>query len=1163
MLYFKQLHNNAKTLFLVLFLCPHFFTHAQVGINPDGSEPDASAMLDVKSTDKGMLVPRMDSMARNVISNPATGLLVYDTDTESFWYYDEQWNEIAQRIVTDGLSLGTECSPRPEILTASIFDNPLPAPANVLFLSIANQVFTHSGSEGFLYSVEAFIGGASGPIGRVSAPQPLENGTLRIIAGNDPSGTVIHTQTVSLLDVDAWNEVIIDAFVPLVQGNDYIIQFEEVGSQFSWQKNTDNDDFYYRAYAYDCLDPFIIEPTTDRQTVSLSNIDTIRFSNGIIFNGIPTILADSDEDTKIEVEKSPDQDVIRFSQADIGEFITIENGHIGYDFGLGNIYFGRNAGQFHQTANDLDGNVGIGIQALNGNTSGSFNTAIGSYALSDLDTGDNNVVVGRMPNTANINSGDISKMNNSVLLGAQIRGINRNKTYNNIVAIGANTFIAQDSSVVLGNAADVGIGTNTPDEKLHVIGKIKMEDGNAQAGYVLTSDADGVGTWQVNVTDTDDQTLAFDGENLSIVDGNSVDISSVNSIQSILEDADGDTKIQVEESADEDVIRFDLANTEILRLSKNSNGITLVELPSSGANSTLYGQDAGVNISTGQSNTFIGKTAGKNTTIGQNNTFVGRSAGTNNQTGLDNTFIGRSAGFNNQTGSDNVAIGSGALLFSKDSTTRNVAIGKEAGFNMKGDGNVFLGDRAGRGRNGDNRLFIENSDSANPLIYGEFDNDLVRINGDLEVTGNFPNTDDQTLSFDGANLSIADGNSVDISSVDTDTDDQTLSFDGVNLSIVDGNSVDISGVDTDTDDQTLSFDGVNLSIADGNSVDISSINSTQSLIEAANGSTKIQVEESTSENIIRFDLAGTELLVMEKRGNHLLIGNPKPPVVSLFFGKDAGRSILSTGLNNTFIGNSAGKATTSGSSNTFLGLDAGLGNSTGNSNVFLGIGAGLSNNTGNSNLYVGTFAGQFNNGSNNVFIGNNAGSAQTNDNNKLFIDNSDTSAPLIYGEFDNNLVRINGDLEVTGSSNLVPVGTIIMWIGDENETVPDGWLICDNRLYNTTTYPDLFALLGSDRTPNFLGRFPVGAPRDGINGATGISVGGKGGEEDKTLIDRNLPPHSHDIKFREGEEGGNGNDYSDIGGGDQVTGSTESQGEALPFKIMPPFLGVQFLIKAE
>jgi hypothetical protein len=42
----------------------------------------------------------------------------------------------------------------------------------------------------------------------------------------------------------------------------------------------------------------------------------------------------------------------------------------------------------------------------------------------------------------------------------------------------------------------VGIGTNAPDEQLHVVGNVKMVDGNQTAGYVLTSDANGVGSWQ-------------------------------------------------------------------------------------------------------------------------------------------------------------------------------------------------------------------------------------------------------------------------------------------------------------------------------------------------------------------------------------------------------------------------------------------------------------------------------------------------------------------------------------------------------------------------------------------------------------------------------------------------------------------------------------------
>ena len=46
--------------------------------------PDESAMLDVMSTDKGMLVPRMTTVERTTIASPAIGLLVYDTDFNNF-----------------------------------------------------------------------------------------------------------------------------------------------------------------------------------------------------------------------------------------------------------------------------------------------------------------------------------------------------------------------------------------------------------------------------------------------------------------------------------------------------------------------------------------------------------------------------------------------------------------------------------------------------------------------------------------------------------------------------------------------------------------------------------------------------------------------------------------------------------------------------------------------------------------------------------------------------------------------------------------------------------------------------------------------------------------------------------------------------------------------
>ena len=76
---------------LLIVICAFLFatTFSQsVAINTDGSVAHASAMIDIKSTTKGVLAPRMTTAQRTAIASPAAGLLVYDTDTNSYWYYN-------------------------------------------------------------------------------------------------------------------------------------------------------------------------------------------------------------------------------------------------------------------------------------------------------------------------------------------------------------------------------------------------------------------------------------------------------------------------------------------------------------------------------------------------------------------------------------------------------------------------------------------------------------------------------------------------------------------------------------------------------------------------------------------------------------------------------------------------------------------------------------------------------------------------------------------------------------------------------------------------------------------------------------------------------------------------------------------------------------------
>ncbi len=86
-----------KSVFLLLgiFLLS-LISFSQVSINTDSSNPDPDAMLDVKSTSKGVLIPRMTTFERlSLGTGTAEGLMVYDTETGSFWFYDIGWKPLS------------------------------------------------------------------------------------------------------------------------------------------------------------------------------------------------------------------------------------------------------------------------------------------------------------------------------------------------------------------------------------------------------------------------------------------------------------------------------------------------------------------------------------------------------------------------------------------------------------------------------------------------------------------------------------------------------------------------------------------------------------------------------------------------------------------------------------------------------------------------------------------------------------------------------------------------------------------------------------------------------------------------------------------------------------------------------------------------------------
>lgn len=93
----KNLNLRLIILSISFFTCFNYTAISQVGIGT--TTPDASSMLDISSTSKGILTPRMTTAQRLAISSPVNGLLVYDITENAFYFYKSStWTKIDSKV---------------------------------------------------------------------------------------------------------------------------------------------------------------------------------------------------------------------------------------------------------------------------------------------------------------------------------------------------------------------------------------------------------------------------------------------------------------------------------------------------------------------------------------------------------------------------------------------------------------------------------------------------------------------------------------------------------------------------------------------------------------------------------------------------------------------------------------------------------------------------------------------------------------------------------------------------------------------------------------------------------------------------------------------------------------------------------------------------------
>ena len=413
--------------------------YAQIAINATGANAHPSSMLDVQSTSKGMLIPRMTTSQLNSIENPAQGLLVFVSDSNDFYYYKNNkwikigtgaagWYKNSNYIFTDdSVAIGTAIPKAPLEVHGLISET---GTGKSVFLGdsagFENDVSSSTYNVGIGYKTLTYstTGKYNTAIGNYAL---FSNGT-----GNKNTAVGVSVLNLSQ-DVDENTAVGRNALGTNISGtNNTALGFSSLCFNISGESNTamgdsslyHNNGNYNTAMGYNSL----MENNTGTNNVALG-YNTLKKNTGGNYN------------TAIG------------SNSLLNNVGGKENTSFG-DWSLKNNTSGNN-------------NTALGNEALMKNSTGKENTAIGNMAGHELESGDQNVFIGN-------NAGYYET-------GSQKLYIDNSPTAKPLIGGDFST----DKIYVNGK---VGIGTSSPNELLEVA------DTNSTGSYsarMIVSDGHG------------------------------------------------------------------------------------------------------------------------------------------------------------------------------------------------------------------------------------------------------------------------------------------------------------------------------------------------------------------------------------------------------------------------------------------------------------------------------------------------------------------------------------------------------------------------------------------------------------------------------------------------------------------------------------------------
>lgn len=704
---------------------------AQQNIGINTATPHASALLDIQSTNKGVLIPRMTLAQRNAIPTPATGLLILQTNiTPGFYYY----TGTAWARVTALNSLLADLDGDTEI---NVEKNPDEDMIRMRTGGTEGVILKKNSNDRTLLEMPTTLGntylGLDAGKANVAGINNTVAGDSSLVSNTESSNTAIGSKALKSTTTGA---------------NNTAVGFNTLTASTLATQNT--------AVGHACM-----QVNTAGQMVAIGfnalNKNTTGDYNTAI--GVNTLHENTTgtQNTAAGTEALHDNTVGDFNTA-IGHFALHAN-----TTGERNTAFG-----FHALEDNITGtnNTGFGSQALAANITGDFNTAsgmnamkafisgdyntaIGFEALTTAVSGDHNTAMGYQALKANIGgikntavgyqamllatghdntaigylalkdltNGSFNTAMGSGSLGSITSGSNNTGVgfmaevipgnLNNATAIGARSIAEKSNSLILGSIAGkngatetarVGIGTSAP-HSLAILELASTQKGlalprmtNVQRN-AISSPAEGLlvysttshSPWMYNGNEWDNLEDMIGGMGAMQGDGLVYDEIAEDfyvGYPNMIEDSDGDSYISMVYGATDNIFKVNLAGTEIFRveaLSYTNSGVTRINTNSSNEVNNFYlGEMAGQNqAGGGTDNTAIGYSSLKENINGSFNTAIGAFALGQLDYGTENVAIGYQSMDQTTEGDYNVAIGQGALSASPLGS-KNVAIGYQA-----------------------------------------------------------------------------------------------------------------------------------------------------------------------------------------------------------------------------------------------------------------------------------------------------------------------------------------------------------------------------------------------------------------------------------------------------------------------------------------------------